>query len=243
MGLLYKIKNKTQDVFDCLFNIENKNNKINAFIVNRNLLTTLKNTVDFLKKNNRINIIILDQESSYSPLLDYYKTIENEITIIYSTNDGPWSLWSDKYNSIRNDNYFILTDPDCLYDGVPDDWLDKMLFALQNSDTFKVGFSLELIDLPKCDLSTKIINWERQFWHHKNSYGWSASIDTTFALYRPNSGFSYNATRLDRPYTIKHVMWYLNNDNIDDEWRYYLEHASGTSSWGNKQKNNGILNK
>ena len=38
---------------------------INAIIINRNLLTTLKHTVDFLEKEERINnIYIIDNDST-----------------------------------------------------------------------------------------------------------------------------------------------------------------------------------
>ena len=49
--------------------------KIKAFIVNRNLLTTLKNTVEFLSKEPRVEVVIFDQQSDYPPLLEYYKTV------------------------------------------------------------------------------------------------------------------------------------------------------------------------
>ena len=76
--------------------------------------------------------------------------------------------------------------------------------------------------------------WESKFWVDKNEHGWIADIDTTFALYPPNSPFTYKAIRLDKPYCIKHIPWYL--DQIPEEWKYYLEHASSVSSWGSKLK-------
>ena len=48
--------------------------KIKALLINRNLLTTLKNTLEFLRKEPRVEIHILDQESTYPPLLEFYKT-------------------------------------------------------------------------------------------------------------------------------------------------------------------------
>ena len=71
----------------------------------------------------------------------------------------------------------------------------------------------------------------------ENSYGWDADIDTTFALYKPNSAFSYKGLRLDRPYTIQHAPWYLDVCCISEEWQYYLEHVSGVSTWGSRIKN------
>ena len=202
---------------------------IKAIIVNRNLLSTLKETVDFLSKENRVDVIIYDQQSTYPPLLEYYKTCPVEI--VYSkVNGGPRSVWDEDLKEHLKD-YFIIADSDCSYEGVPDNWLDVMLNIAK--DNVKVGFSLDL-DLPETPLRQNIIDWESKFWVDKNEHGWIADIDTTFALYPPNSPFTYRAIRLDKPYCIKHVPWYLNE--IPEEWKYYLEHASGVSSWGSKLK-------
>jgi hypothetical protein len=201
-----------------------------AIIVNRDLLTTLKETVEFLSKESRLDVIIYDQQSTYPPLLEYYKTCPAEI--VYSKiNAGPHSVWGDDLKHHLTD-YFIVTDSDCSYEGVPDDWLDKMLNIAQNN--MKVGFSLDL-DLPETPLREDIIRWESQFWINKNEHGWIADIDTTFALYPPNSPFTYRAIRLDKPYCIKHIPWYLNE--IPEEWKYYIEHASAYSSWGIRLRN------
>lgn len=201
-----------------------------AIIVNRNLLTTLKETVEFLSKESRLDVIIYDQQSTYPPLLEYYKTCPAEI--VYSKiNGGPHSVWGDDLNHHLTD-YFIVTDSDCSYEGVPDDWLDKMLNIAQNN--MKVGFSLDL-DLPETPLREDIIRWESQFWINKNEHGWIADIDTTFALYPPNSPFTPTAIRLDKPYCIKHIPWYLNE--IPEEWKYYIENASSISTWGTQLRN------
>lgn len=209
--------------------------KIKAFIINRNLITPLKNTVEFLKKEPRVEIIIYDQQSTYQPLLDYYKTAG--ATVVYSQkNSGPHSVWGELTKPYFNNNYFIIADSDCLYDEVPSDWLDKMLNVLEKTSVFKVGFSLDIHDLPDTEIAREAANWERRYWMNKTELGWDAHVDTTFALYRPHSGFSYDALRLDKPYCIKHSPWYLTKDNITEEWRYYLENVSHVSTWGSKLK-------
>ena len=207
--------------------------KIKAFIVNRNLVTTLKNTVDFLLKEDRVEIIIFDQDSTYPPLLEYYKTCS--VKVVYTgVNSGPHN-WNN-YIPEFNDMSFILTDSDCSYDGVPNDWLDKMINVLDNTDIFKVGFSLRVNDLPNTTLTFSVKCTEMHYWTNRSEYGYIADVDTTFALYRPYSSFSYRALRLDVPYTIKHEMWYLTKENIPKEWKYYLDHASNASTWGSKLK-------
>lgn len=205
--------------------------RIKAFIVNRNLLTTLKNTVDFLSKEPRVEVIIFDQQSTYPPTLEYYKTCG--VKVIYNDrNGGPHSTWGLQFNNTN----FIVADSDCEYDGVPDDWLDVMLNVLKKTNAFKVGFSLSLDGLPDTDVAEGAKNRESEYWSRKNEYGWMADVDTTFALYRPYSQFSYKAIRLDKPYCIKHLLWYITKENITDEWRYYLDNVTGISTWGSKLK-------
>lgn len=205
--------------------------KIQAFIVNRNLISTLKNTVDFLLKEPRVEIIIFDQQSTYPETLTYYKNCG--LKVVYNDkNGGPHSTWGLPFN----DTYFIVADSDCDYSGIPDDWLDKMLQVLRETDTFKVGFSISLDNLPITEMYKKIMDIELKYWTKKNEYGWIADIDTTFALYRPHSPFSYGALRLDKPYCIKHVLWYLTKNNITDEWRYYINNSTGISTWGSTLK-------
>jgi hypothetical protein len=205
--------------------------KIKVFIVNRDLHTTLKATVDFLSKEPRVETIIFDQQSTYPPTLEYYKECGKEI-VYNDRNGGPQSVWGLKFNN----EHFIVTDSDCTYTGVPDDWLDVMLRVLEDNSAFKVGFSLRIDDLPVNPITNDVKQWEAGYWKTKNIHGWVADVDTTFALYRPHSPFSYSGIRLDIPYCIRHMLWYITKENISEEWKYYLEHASGVSCWGTKLK-------
>ncbi len=207
--------------------------KIKVLLINRNLLTTLQHTLNFLRKEPRVEIHILDQESTYPPLLQFYKKISERVH--YSKNEGPYSAWHYRYNQLRKD-YFIVADTDCTYDNVPDDWLDVMLHTINQPSSPKVGFSLEIDDLPDTDIGKQAYKHESKYWENKIDLGWDAHVDTTFALYRANMAFSYDAIRLDRPYCIKHKPWYLDKSCIPEEWRYYLDNANGLSTWGSKLK-------
>ena len=201
---------------------------IKAIIVNRNLLTTLQNTIEFLKKEDRVNEIhILDNQSTYPPLLDYYKKAPVKVHYLKG-NYGPQHAWDSKFTDIRDADYYIVTDPDCTYDGVPADWLDKMLAVRED----KVGFSLEINDLPDTEIGRAAKEHESKYWTVPHNHGWSADVDTTFALYAKGVRFTYDAVRLDRPYTIKHEPWYITKENITPEWRYYLDNITPVSTWG-----------
>lgn len=203
--------------------------KIKAVVINRNLVTTLKNTVDFLSKEPRVETIIFDQDSSYPPLLEYYKT---QNVVYNNLNEGPYSAW--KIENLT-DNHYIIADSDCNYDGIPDDWLDKMLDCLNRSKYDKVGFSLKIDDLPNNTIGEQVRNHESRFWQSRCEFGWIADLDTTFSMYRARTGFQYQAVRLFEPYTIKHIPWYL-EDDISEEWKYYLKNSNSFSTWGTRLK-------
>ena len=207
--------------------------KIKAYIINRNLLSSLKDTVVFLQKEKRIEIIIYDIQSTYIPLLEYYNSLK-DIKIIYNdANVGPHSIWRLQEEFIE-DNY-IITDSDCDYSKVPNDWLNVLLTTIEQVEVNKVGFSLEINNLPNTIITKDVINHESQFWVNKNKFGWLSDIDTTFSLYRKGKGFCYSAIRLDRPYTIKHIPWYIKIPN--EEWQYYIDNVSNVSTWWNIFKN------
>ena len=209
---------------------------INAIIINRNLLTSLKHTIDFLKTDDRINVIICDQASDYPPLLEFYKNYNGDV--IYSKeNIGKFHPFQIK--EIRDTEYFIVTDPDCDYSSVPDDWLDKMINVLEKSPIHKVGFSLNIENISDNNLfKNKIINWENRFWKEKNEFGYISKIDSTFALYRKNTVKGLDAIRLEPPYMINHIPWELDYDNLNEEWMYYFKNVSLKSPhWSNKIKN------
>ena len=201
---------------------------IKAIIVNRNLLTTLQNTIEFLKKEDRVSEIhVLDNQSTYPPLLDYYKKAPVKVHYL-KDNHGPQHVWDGKFKDIRDADYYIVADPDCTYDNVPDDWLDVMLQARVD----KVGFSLEINDLPDTKIGKAAKDHESKYWIQEHPCGWESHIDTTFALYSKGMRFTYDAIRLDRPYTIKHEPWYITKENITPEWRYYLDNITPVSTWG-----------
>ena len=73
------------------------------------------------------------------------------------------------------------------------------------------------------------------------SIGTTPTSGLTFAVYRgPNrrGRFRYGpALRAAPPYTARHLPWYLTPDSINDEWRYYFEHACCASAcWSNKMR-------
>jgi hypothetical protein len=228
--------------FNSTVKAQNKNFKsIPIIIISFNQLKYLKQLVAFLKEKEYSNIVIIDNLSTYKPLLDYYKTIDKSVTIIMNDkNDGHRVFWKNKrFFSTYGKGYYVITDSDIVPDkDCPEDFLNTFKKALEKNKTFlKVGFSLRLDDIPDSNLNKlKVLNWEKQFWKNKNSDGhFLADIDTTFALYRPMNLYDqsrfYRSLRFDKPYIAKHGGWYVDNKNLTEEQNFYMQNANSSSSW------------
>jgi len=215
---------------------------IPIIIISFNQLFYLRQLVDFLKKTGYTNIVILDNVSDYQPLLDYYNELGDSVTLYkMHRNYGHRAFWLDKevYNKYRK-GYFAVTDPDIVpLADCPEDFLLYFRKLLDKHPFVKkVGFSLELDDLPDTHpQKQKVIEWELQFWKRKRKDGnYSAIIDTTFALYRPESRwFKYtnffSGIRTQRPYIARHGGWYIDPKNMTDEQRHYYKKAGFSSTW------------
>ena len=206
---------------------------IPIYINNRDRLTTTRKMVEYLSQLHGCNITIIDNASTYQPLLDWYATCQ--VTVVrLNSNCGPYAMWSAIEAQKTS---YIVTDSDLDLSHIPLDLLDVLSYGLRiHTSAIKVGLSLELNDLPPH--SEKIINWERQFWSTKSHGWWTASIDTTLALYRPEAraGVLGPAFRSDRPYTARHIPWYgvKNSEEL-----YYEEHCDlNFASWVRYTKTN-----
>ena len=135
--------------------------EIPIIINNRNRLTFLIQIIESLKSRGYNNIIILDNNSTYPPLLDFYKTTDCNVVFL-DKNLGYDALAKiSLYKKIRK-NYFVYTDPDILpIEECPDDFLKFFLETLKKYPTVqKVGFSLKIDDLPdKYESKLQVIAW------------------------------------------------------------------------------------
>lgn len=214
---------------------------IPIIIISYNQLNFLKQLVGFLKSRNHSNIVIIDNNSTYKPLLDYFDSIESTVSLHrLNENMGHLVFWKnkklfDKYSK----GYYVITDSDIVPDSeCPSDFLKHFRNILMHNETVtKVGFSLMINDIPETNSNkSKILKWESQFHQNKNSKGDSlTSIDTTFALYRPNYKYSeesfFAAIRTGKPYQSRHGGWYLDTKNLSEEQSYFYRNCNESSSW------------
>lgn len=222
---------------------------IPVIIISFNQLYYLKKLVDSLLSKGCTHIVIVDNKSTYPPLLDYYKKINDRVTIEYMDKNWGYLVFFEnrELHSKYAQGFYFLTDPDIVpNDNLPENFAKIMLeILLDNYDSVtKVGWALDVKSIPDhYSLKESVLKWEAKYWeqpllcpHVREAY--IADIDTTFAIYKPsfrkgNHNFIsfYSAIRLAGNYLSQHGGWYVNKDNLTDEQQYYLHSADSSSSW------------
>lgn len=201
------------------------------FIISRDRLSCLQQLLERLSDHD--NIVIVDNASTYAPLLDFYSSTDRRVVHLHENlgHHAPWTA-----GLIPKDECYIVTDPDVVPDeNCPRDFIQHLQDIQKSHPEFiKIGLSLRIDDLPDCYvLKEQVIAWENQFWNHPKDSFYKAAVDTTFALYRPNSGPDISpAARTKPPYSARHLSWYSDSLNPTEEEIFYKEHADrAVASW------------
>lgn len=207
-------------------------------INNRNRLTFMLQLIKALEAAGCTNIIIIDNNSTYQPLLEYYASCPYRV-IRLERNLGYNALEKmDLYREIKK-KYYVYTDSDVVPDpSCPVDFLEHFYKILQKYPLVqKVGFSLKIDNLPDYyEGKKRVVEWESQFFKKELVLGlYSAPIDTTFALHRPYSYISkrgiFKMIRTGVPYTAWHMPWYNDTSNLTEEEKYYIEKVEIGTHW------------
>ncbi|TWO34380.1 glycosyltransferase [Seonamhaeicola sediminis] len=229
-------------LFNATVRAQLKNYKhIPIIIISFNQLYYLEKLVTFLLEKDYRNIVIIDNKSTYKPLLQYFKTIEHKVTLYrLKTNNGHLSFWREeelveKYTK----GYYVVTDPDVVpIKDCPEDFILQFRKLLDKAwNITKVGFSLKIDNIPDVNPNkSKIISWESKYWTTKiHNLAFKAEIDTTFALYRPRYKYQLKdftkAWRTEYPLQAIHGGWYIDINHLTEEQEYYIQTANQSASW------------
>jgi hypothetical protein len=215
---------------------------VQIVINSRDRLTPLAALITWLRNAKYTNLVILDNQSTYPPLLEYYEKLGKSVNVIkLGKNLLSKALWC--WASARHviQTPFVYTDPDVVpTEDCPHDIIE---FLLKVSDAlgepYKVGLSLKIDDIPDCySQAERVRKWEAQMW--KTVIGtvdsvpiYQAGVDTTFALYPAFRPFQISGVRVGAPYLARHLPWYVDSSKPTEEDTYYKQHvARGTHTWG-----------
>ncbi len=187
---------------------------IPIYINNRDRLTTTRRMVERLIQIPEAMVVIVDNASTYPPLLEWYATECPCRVNLLGHNAGPRGAWQGMLDHSGFDHY-IVTDSDLDIDSVPLDVLDVLLEGFRRYPAFngvptkKVGLSLRIDDIPDgYQFKQRVVSHESQFWTQKlDEQFYRADIDTTFAMYRVNPPWNGDygpSLRTVPPYSARH---------------------------------------
>ncbi len=212
--------------------------EIPIFINSRDRLGTLKILLDWLKRAGQRRIYILDNDSTYPDLLEFYRHLdENESTVQVlrlKKNFGHTALWDSKVLEILHvDTPYVYTDSDVVpSEDCPLDVLGDLMQVLRKYPFLKkVGLALKTDDITYFD-AEKTREAEKRFYLHEiEPELYFGAVDTTFALYRNYRHYNlYVAARTTGKRMARHLPWYYDYENLPEDERYYMEHANRSAS-------------
>lgn len=220
------------------------------FIMSWNLLeSTIKQAQFFTECGHEV--VIVDNCSTYPPLLQWlevcpYKVISTKGVQLSTYNRFCWEMGLPELYA-PGEPYYGVTDCDLGFDGVPKDFCETLVGDIERSPgIIKSGLSIRISDLPDNPYANRYREAEKNNWSSQDKYGfYDIAVDTTFAIYSkerydnldklwrsatctvPDSfldnRYFYRSHRSPEPYTVKHIQWYADINNLDAEQQYNLK--------------------
>lgn len=203
---------------------------IPIIINNFNRLSTTKKLADDLSKLGYTNIHIIDNNSTYPPLLDWYNNCPYKVELL-GKNLGQLAIYNSDYIN-KFSNWIAYSDSDIeLNPLTPKGFIEKMTEIAEKHNVLKAGLALRIDDLPATRYGIYVQAQEQKFWNETVQIDvYKAHVDTTFSVIKVGQPFQYEAVRLAGNYTAKHIPWYLDYENLSEEDIYYIEHCSSEFS-------------
>ena len=208
-----------------------------VFINSRDRMNGLRPLMEWLLQAGHEHIYILDNASTYPPLLAYYRRLMREagdrVEVISLPNLGHTALWQmgilERYAA---ETPFVYTDSDVVpIEDCPANLVEKLYGILEEHPYLvKAGPDLKSDDIT-CDSAQEVRDECNQMRHvpmGREKYFYI--LDTTFALYRPQTPYMlFPAVRTSGNMMARHLPWYMETGNIPPDEKYYMRHANQSS--------------
>jgi hypothetical protein len=236
--------------------------KVPVFIISFNRLECLRRLVRWLETAELAEPIIIDNGSTYGPLLDWFESMRATISIHrLDDNYGPYRVWEERLFENRtspSQPFYVVTDPDVLpTEDCPRDAIPILIDTWRGVRCPKVGLSLRLEGIPDTlPTSQAVRGWERTLQGEVVRSGvaaeralppyFSSLLDTTFQVnHRECVPVSWGSPgiRLAPPYQADHLGWQIDPLRLSEEDKFYWETASRRASTIETLRSAGIVGK
>lgn len=207
------------------------------FINSRDRLGCLREQVAWLLEAGYTRLYILDNASTYAPLLAYYRELMRDVrvqVIFLGENMGYKAIWlSGILEKLAIETPYVYTDSDVVpQSDCPKNVVQILLRVLKRNPFLKkAGLGLIYQDITFYDRE----KWQRseagfyRFPIGENLY--FAPVDTTFALYVNCRHYTLRmAARTTGSCMARHLPWYYDYDHLPEDEAYYMQHADSSST-------------
>jgi len=185
-----------------------------------------------LQRLGYVNLHIIDNNSSYTPLREWYKECGCEVVCLDS-NLGQLAVYNSDYiNNFEQGSWIAYTDSDIeLNPNTPEAFIEKMIQLAEKYKYDKAGLALRIDDLPDSEYANYARHWEKRYWEKSlETDVYIAGVDTTFSVIKVGLPFQYESIRIAGNMTAKHIPWYLDYNALSDEEEYVLTRSSNEFS-------------
>ena len=208
-----------------------------------NELTYIKNMVDQLKHYDH-PIILLDNYSTYEPLLEYYKEIKKELGSKIEIRILKKNYGCTVYVQLKHTlpKVYILTDPDLeLNKNMPRNFAGILYEISEKYKVYKVGLYIEKIkkeDILECSnydfewdkLVHPLKNEQYELYFDKVQYGGTTFCLVNTKYHKTHKKPKRSAMRIAGDFTMKHLPWYKDSLNKIPKKELYMYVKNSTSS-------------
>ena len=218
------------------------------FIMSWNLLESTRKMAEFFVECGHEPVIV-DNCSTYPPLLKWLETCPYKVVSTKGIQLSTFNRFVWEIPGLLDDieNFYGVTDCDLGFEGVPKDFCEVLSNHIERTPgILKCGLSIRLADLPDNAYANRYKEAEKNNWSQQDQYGfYGIPVDTTFSvmskercnslekMWRPSgdnvpetfldNSFFYRSHRSPEPYTVKHIQWYADINNLNDEQIYNLK--------------------
>jgi hypothetical protein len=217
--------------------------QIPLVILNFNQLTYLRNLVNWWRWYAPDNeIYVLDNASTYEPLLEYYER-EPGLNVRRCAENAcadNLRVFLDEVIHPRYQHYVVSDADVCPHPATPMDFLGVLRHAVEQEGYHHAGLALIIDDLPAWSIDREnTLRNEGQArtkpvkvkYDGREIAGHKAPIDTTFCLFKTANGGWYAPMKPKdwnnslRVFEAFHLPWYLDADHINAEMDHYFRTA------------------